>query len=318
MPAVVSRTSVGAFDAIALENAHVRAVVIPTLGGRVWELEDRARRHQWIWHRPDVPLTASTLGTAYDDVWAGGWEELFPNDAPGTFEGRSLPDHGEWWTMKWDVSDCSGGASARLQLSAETTVIKAFCTKEFELDSDAMALTVSYRIRSEEREPFTFLFKQHLPVELVPGCRLMLPGGRVRSVDPSFSTLAHGEGTFDWPMARSSSGQEIDLAVVPPSTSRAKEFVYVSDLPHAWCGIEHPAGASIRMDFDRQTLPFVWLFLTYGGWRDLYTAVLEPCSNMPKDLADATRLGQAARLDPGQDFRTSVSVTLGGLMGAAL
>jgi len=318
MPAVVSRTAVGAFDAIALENAHVRAVVMPTLGGRVWELEDRTRRHQWIWHRPDVSLAASAMGAVYDDVWAGGWEELFPNDAPGTFEGRSLPDHGEWWTMKWRVSDCSSGASARVQLSAETTVIKASCTKEFELDADAMTLSVSYRIRSEEREPFNFLFKQHLPVQLAPGCRLLLPGGRVQSVDPSFSTVATGAGPFDWPMAQSSSGQDIDLALVPPSTSRAKEFVYVHDLPDAWCGVEHPTGASIRMDFDRQTLPFVWLFLTYGGWRDLYTAVLEPCTNMPKDLGEATRLGQSARLARGQEFRTSVSVTIGGSMGATL
>lgn len=307
MSAMVSRTSVGAFEGIALENAHLRAVVMPTLGGRVWELEDRTRRHQWIWHRPDLSLTASTMGAAYDDVWAGGWEELFPNDAPCTFDGRSLPDHGEWWTMKWRVSDCSSGASARVQLSAETTVIKASCTKEFELDADATALTVSYRILSEEREPFNFLFKQHLPVQLAPGCRLLLPGGRVRPVDPSFSTLANGEEPFDWPMARSSSGQALDLALVPPSTGRTKEFVYVWDLPDAWCGVQHPKGASIRMDFDPQTLPFVWLFLTYGGWRDLYTVVLEPCSNMPKDLAEATRLGQSARLSPGQEFRTSVS-----------
>lgn len=316
MPAVVSRAWVGQFEAITLENAHLRAVVLPTLGGRVWELEDRARGHQWIWHRPDVPLTASTTGAVYDDVWAGGWEELFPNDAPGVFEGRSLPDHGEWWTIKWEVSECSSGACARVRLSASSTVIKASCRKEFSLDSDASTLSVSYRIRSEEREPFHFLFKQHLPVHLTPGCRLLLPGGTVQPVDPSFSTLAKGSAPFDWPMAPASSGQAVDLSLVPPSTDRAKEFVYVSDLPDSWCGVLHPNGTSIRMDFDGQTLPFVWLFLTYGGWRDLYTAVLEPCSNMPKDLAEAVCRGQSARLDPGQEFITVASVTLGCSPGA--
>jgi hypothetical protein len=195
-------------------------------------------------------------------------------------------------------------------------VIKASCTKEFRLDADTTTLTVAYQIRSEEREPFDFLFKQHLPLELAPGCRLLLPGGKVRAVDPSFSTLVRGSEPFDWPMAPTSNGHAVDLALVPASSVRAKDFLYVWDLPESWCGVEHPNGASIRMDFDAQTLPFVWLFLTYGGWRDLYTAVLEPCSNMPKNLAQAVRLGQSARLHPGQEFRTAVSVTLGGVPGA--
>ena len=69
------------------------------------------------------------------------------------------------------------------------------------------------------------------------------------------------------------------------------------------------------MEFDAERLPFVWLFLTYGGWRDLYTAVLEPCSNMPKDLQEAVRLGQSARLEPGEEFETAVTVTLSDLDG---
>ena len=87
MTAIVSRGSVGEFETIVLENSHLRAVIIPALGGRVWELEDRIRGRQWIWHREDVPLKASPIGAVYDDVWAGGWEELFPNDAPGMVRG---------------------------------------------------------------------------------------------------------------------------------------------------------------------------------------------------------------------------------------
>ena len=47
-----------------------------------------------------------------------------------------------------------------------------------------------------------------------------------------------------------------------------------------------------------------------GGWRDCYTAVLEPCTNLPKDLTEAVRAGTSARLAPGETFRTSVAVAL--------
>ena len=140
-----------------------------------------------------------------------------------------------------------------------------------------------------------------------------MPGGRVQAVDPLFGTMLPGGDPFYWPFARGG-GQVVDLSVIPHPSSKAREFVYVRDLPQPWCGIEDVLqGASIRMNFDSRQLPFVWLFLTYGGWRNLYTAVLEPCSNLPKDLSEAVRLGQSARLEPGQEFETRVSVTLAGL-----
>lgn len=311
--AVVYRSRVGNFEALVLENARLRAVVLPELGGRVWELEDRIRGRQWIWHREGVPLAVQTAGAAYDEVWAGGWEELFPNDAPASFEGRILPDHGEWWTLPWTVDASSAGEEAVVHLSATSSVVKATCAKVFRLPADAATLDVTYGIRSKEPLPFHFLFKQHLPIALTPSCRLQLPGGQVEAVDPSFGTWLPGPGPFTWPLALRE-GRERDLRSVPPREAAEREFVYVTDLPEPWCGVDDlRCRASLRMDFEADGFPFLWLFLSYGGWRETYTAVLEPCTNMPKDLEEAVRRGQSAHLLPGAEFRTTVSVTLGGV-----
>jgi len=311
MTATLTHGTVHGHASITLENRWLRAVVIPSLGGRVWELEDRLHGRQWIWHRPDVPLRAHPAGSSYDDVWAGGWEELFPNDAAGHFEGRDLPDHGEWWTLPFKVTSSTTESSARLRLEARSATVKAACVKEFELAADAAVLTVRYTIRSEEAEPFHFLFKQHLPVAISPECQLLLPGGRVTPVDGAFSTLLPSAESFEWPLAEAA-GRYVDLRAVPPAAQQLQEFVYVEALPEGWCGVRDLAtGATLRMDYDRRHMPFVWLFLAYGGWRGLYTAVLEPCTNLPKDLGEAVRRRQSARLNPGEDFATEVSVTLG-------
>jgi hypothetical protein len=317
MTAVVSHGDVSGFHAVTLENRWLRAVIVPSLGGRVWEIEDRLRKRQWIWHRDNVPLKASRIGEAYDDVWAGGWEELFPNDAPGSFEGRELPDHGEWWARSWTVDDSSSGAGARLTLSTTCAIVRASCIKEFVLHDDSPSLTVRYTIRSEETSAFHFLFKQHLPIRLTGDCRLLLPGGKMQAVDPAFGTMLPGAGPFEWPFA-GNGASSVDMRSVPPPSSAAREFLYVSGLPDGWCGVaDLERQASIRMNFDQRAFPFVWLFLSYGGWRQVNTAVLEPCSNMPKDLAEAVRSGQSAILQPGQEFKTTVSVTAGDLAGLA-
>ena len=189
--AVVDRSAIAGHRALVLENRHLRAAIVPALGGRVWTLDDLVRQRQWIWHRAGVPLVASALRRrCMTRSWAGGWEELFPNDAAGRFEGRDLPDHGEWWTMAWESTQHSDDQSARVRMTAQATIIKAECMKEFNLEHDASSLTVCCTsIRSLEPAPFHFLFKQHLPVRISPACDLVLPGGRVEPVDPSFGTI---------------------------------------------------------------------------------------------------------------------------------
>lgn len=309
MSASVRDESVAGFASVVLENSRLRAVLIPALGGRVWELFDKRHNRQWIWHRTGVPLVACSPGSLYDDVWAGGWEELFPNDSPGTFEGRVLADHGEWWTSGWCVVDVKEGTEAVVRLVAESHIRGACCIKEYRLNAQSATLRVRYYVQNLVPKSFHFLFKQHLPIAITPTCRLVLPGGLVSAVDPSFGTMLPGPGPFAWPKAG-----RVDLRKVPIPSHSTREFVYVNNMPEGWCGVDDwGSRATLRMHFDTRQLPFLWLFLTYGGWRGCYTAVLEPCTNMPKDLHEAVRLGQSACLAGDGLFETEITVTLGTL-----
>lgn len=311
MSASVARSVVQGFEALVIRNGRVTAVIIPSLGGRVWELTDERRQRQWIWHRPGFPLDNPPPEPRYDDVWTGGWEELFPNDAPGDFEGKNLPDHGEWWSLPWEVDEVRAGGEAVVRLSTNTRNRPAACTKEFRLGAESNTMTVSYRIENAAPEPFHFLFKQHLPVAITPDCRLLLPDGTVTAVDPTFGTLLPGPGPYACPAPVVTQNGKKDLGDIPPPDGLSREFVYVANLSRGWCGVADKTNrAELRLSWDRARLPFLWLFLSYGGWRDCYTAVLEPCTNMPKDLGEATRAGQSALLRAGEVFETTVAVTL--------
>lgn len=308
----ILHSTISGFAALTLQNDVVRATVIPELGGRIWELRDVVRGVDWIWHRPDVPLQRCAPGDEYDSVWAGGWEELFPNDAQGSFEGRTLPDHGEWWTRSWTVAEIDDGDTPRILLESRMNVCRARCTKEISLPKGASRVDVRYSIVSEESLPFHFLFKQHVPVSIAPGYRLVLPDGLVTPVDAAFSRIVASPEPTRWPSQSRHPAALADLSHVPSRESRLQEFVYVSELPAGtFRVVDASRGASVDMSWDLTTMPFLWLFISYGGWRDVYTVVVEPCTNMPKDLAQAVALRQSAVLHPGQRFETWMSVAVG-------
>lgn len=303
-PATLTRLDVSGRETWRLDNGRLRADVLPGFGARVWELTDLARGVQWIWHNPKTPLAAPAPGAGYDDGWAGGWEELFPNDAPGTFDGRTLPDHGEWWSSRWEAAPGPDGTSVRMRLDARS--VPALCEKTVSLAPGSRALEVRYRIRNEGDRPLRFMLKQHLAAAVRPGDRLELPGGAVRPVDLSFSTRLGAPGPTPWPEGRGPDGSAVDVSAAP-AAGADREFVYVTDLPEGWAGVVRPDGARLRLSFDRDVFPHCWFFMDFGGWRGLYTAVVEPCTQWPKDMASAAAAGRVRVLAPGAVLETAVT-----------
>lgn len=285
---------------VELANNTLRAVVLPELGGKIWELWHKPSGTQWLWQNPDIELQSTPPGASYDDNWAGGWEELFPNDAPCTFMGRDLPDHGEWWSQPWQwewVDESTERVSVRLWRASSLT--NTLCEKWITLEEQRPRVTIRYQVTNRNSQALHFLFKQHLAVAVTPAHQLELPGGKVVPVDSEFSTRLGADGDFEWPLGKAANGTPVDLSILPPWESRHREFVYIYDLPAGWCGVvDSRTGERLRLHFDREVFPYTWLFMTFGGWRDLYTVVLEPCTNMPKDLHRAHELGQCAALDP--------------------
>jgi hypothetical protein len=87
---------------VTLENTEIRLTLRPDLGGRIDQLEDLQTGHSWLWHPshygPDTTRSLA-VGASFDDHWTGGWDEVFPNDAAGEFQGlrsrRGLP---QWYS----------------------------------------------------------------------------------------------------------------------------------------------------------------------------------------------------------------------------
>jgi hypothetical protein len=292
---------------IRLENPRMHADILPDFGAKIWSLVDKATGTEWIWRNPHVGLQRPHESAGYDDHWSGGWEELFPNDAECSFQGRRLPDHGEWWSRAWDCEETERCA----QMTLRTASVPAYCEKTVSMDPEAARMDIRYRIRNLDDKPLRFLFKQHLPIAVTPHHRLELPGGTVLPIEEGFGTRIVSGGGFTWPLAPGPEGRRVNLEELPSPEHKHRDFLCVRDLPAGWCGVrDSRTGRRIRLHFPLHVFPFTWLFMTFGGWRDLYTVVLEPCTNMPKDLGAALKNGTCAELLPGGTLECQVSVEL--------
>lgn len=296
---------------LILQNTHIHLIIRPDLGGRIDQLQDRKTQHNWLWHPPDYDASQSrslSVGASFDDNWSGGWDEVFPNDAAGEFQGWNLVDHGELWSQAWKVIAAN---SLQVKLAYQCQTVPVAVEKTITLSQAQPDVQITYRFENQSDKTIPFLFKQHCAIAVDEGDEILLPDCQIEPAFLEFSKIIGKPGKTRFPKAYAADGTEIDVRFTPAQASRLQEFYYSSDLAVGECGIfNRRSQTTLKMQFDTADFPYVWLFQSYGGWRDFYMLVMEPCTTLPYDLEVACQNGTVAKLAPHEVQMRTLNVTL--------
>jgi hypothetical protein len=299
------------FQVIRLENALLRVDVVPELGGKIYSLIYKPFDRNLLWHNPRIELCKVPLGANYNNNYAGGWDELFPNDAPGDFQGESLPDHGELWCQAWDCAILEQSLEqVSIRLSRYGSVTQTLMEKTITLRRDEPVLRFHHRLTNFSNRELLFLWKLHPALAIGPDHRIDVPAKKVLLADlgPAFPDRFGGKvREYTWPTAFDPNGKECDLHVVLPPQSNVAEMHLCVELTDGWCALtDTKSKVGFGLNFPKDVFTTVWVLMLYGGWRGLYHVILEPCTAYPYDLREALQRGRLGHLGGGQTLEADV------------
>ncbi|MBM4166292.1 MAG: hypothetical protein FJ218_05140 [Ignavibacteria bacterium] len=277
-------------------------------GGNIKEIKDVRTQLDWIHYDASRMIESAGKERVYDDIWCGGFEELFPNDAPCFFEGRNLLDHGELWDARFDIVEYSSNV---IHLRKNCVTVPAVFEKRIILQHHTPKFSIEYTLENTGNVDFSYLLKLHPAMNIQEGDRIILPGGKIIPVDIQFSKIIGEAKEFDWPIVTMQDGTTADVSIIPIRENTLQEFIYVIDMPKGICGIyKSVSKQTFNIHFPLSVFPYCWLFLSYGGWRNYYTVVLEPCTNYPKDMSVAKTMGNCAILNAFEKKTFTVEVEI--------
>ena len=300
----------GDLELVTIENDALSVSVLPGAGGKIWSIISRAHDFDVLWHHPAIAPAAHPPGTLFDDVWAGGWDEVLPNDAPDPGTDTPLLDHGAIWTAPATVDvfdDAPTGEALHLTTVDPSRTWRL--ERTLSLAPIGARLTTAYALVNLSTRFQALQWKLHPALPVRHGMKLHLPGSRV-AIDPDFAagfTTRPGR----WPHLADHDGRQIDLRHLPDPGSGSMRFFHASQLAAGWCGVHWPdPGLSLRLDFDSALFRAVTVFATWGGWRDLDVLILEPATGAGTSLRALREQGEALILAPGERRATTVMVTI--------
>ena len=295
---------------VTLENRFLRLMILPEAGAKIWQITYKPKDSELLWNNPRIAPQRHSFNACYDDVWSGGWDELFPNDEAATIGGETFPDHGELWTGNWDFETFSSGDEAGVRLRFNTPISSIHVEKKIVLRRGASQIVFHHRFTNCGTLPFPFLWKLHPAFQVTPQHRLDFPPMQVE-LEPAFpGTLEGMPAKFDWPQLQAGT-RKVDLRRVPPAGERQLYFFYGTEMKDGWCAITNTATrVSCGLSFDPQVFRSCWLFASYGGWRNYNVAVLEPCTGYPLNFEAMQAAGRHLTLAPGENLETKVLFTV--------
>ncbi|MCI0421553.1 MAG: DUF5107 domain-containing protein [Acidobacteria bacterium] len=297
--------------AIEMENEWLQVTILPEVGAKIYDLLCKRTGRNFLWHNPRIAPQPYPIEGIFDNYWCGGWDDCFPTCDACELRGEHYPGLGELRSLHWEVESAdSHGEDSLARLSAFGPISPVRAEKRVVLAGNAPVLRMQYEITNLGMLPLDFIWGTHPALQPTGEMSLRIPA-RTGIVGEA-STLAFGAPgqRYHWPSLETI-GQVVDISRVQGSDLGAYCGHYVTDLEEGWYAVEDRlTGEGFLLQFPLDICPYLWLWLTYGGYRGHHHVIVEPWTSYPVNLAKAISQKTSRCLRPGEKFSVEVCATV--------
>jgi len=305
---------------LVLQNECLRVRVIPQLGCKIVEIYDLENDHEWLWSDKSRPIKAANYGDQYDLYDISGFDECFPNigisQDPKNI-GVTLPDHGEIWSLPWDVTQEENGVSA-------TVLGKLFDYRFFRrLSLKSNKLVIEYSVSNIGDSEITYMWSAHPLFAIDESMKIEISGNPKMSKEFGFGGRIgpDGDNWYEghlsehvWPSVVGADGRVSDMSEVSLDKVLTDKVVLDAPVDGLVSLKKLSSGRSLTMKFSPLELPFLGICYNFGAWpltgEPATWVALEPTTGKTDRLDECTKLDCARVLAPKSNANWSLEIEL--------
>ena len=298
-----------------LENEYLKVSLLPAYGGKFSSIIHKRSGTEFL-KQPRVPvdqIDTPSYGEAFLPPHAFGFDECFPNITPEKYKlnGHSvdLPDHGEIWSRESEVLVCDD------ELILISTGVEINYRFEKRISLNANRVVITYKLVNQEKLPFQYIWSTHPLLAIDEGDQILLPKKNNKLlVNWSSDNHLGKEGSqISWPLTDQTGNPDLSIVKGKNANVAAKLF---ADSAGGSAGIYRSLhNETLVFHFDPKTIPFVGLWLCYGGWpvnggEGDYTVAIEPTTAEFDSLNRAQKSGQAREIAAGESRTWKIEMSI--------
>lgn len=282
-----------------LENEVLRAVVL-NYGGKFVSVYHRELKHEFLTQPEEEAYRVSSYGSSFSEGAFCGFDDMFPTIDRCIYpvwphEGSVMPDHGEVWTVPWEVQAEEDG----LLLQVHGIRLPYILKKRITMDRET--IRIDYSAENQSPCPFSALWAAHPLLNCTENTRLLIKDAKkIINVMDSSTRLGRYGTLHPWPAAVLPDGGEYRMDKICSREVNLCEKYYVyNEIKEGSAAVIDPSGR-VTFHFPADKVPYLGVWVDEGGYAGKYHVALEPCT-APMDALDlAMKSGRAVNYAPGE------------------
>ncbi|WP_261131537.1 DUF5107 domain-containing protein [Bacillus sp. Marseille-Q3570] len=309
---MIRRSTFKGIDSIILENDQLRATILPGYGGKMASFYDKEAGYEWLFQSKAEQLRIPPYGADYAAYDSSGFDEIFPgiDQGPHPNDLQMIPDHGEVWTLPWNVTERAYG----LDLQVKSRVFPYRLFKKIRLEPDGVELR--YEALNDSNEDFPFIWTAHSLLNMNQSTTIALPDGlgEIMTVEHGSKHLGEWGTIHPYPLTSSKkTDQPIDLSRFDPLESdNMEKFYFTGSLKEGWCRVVHEdIGRSLTYRYPPDKVPYLGIWKTEGGYRGEYNFALEPCTGVYDDVYVANKIDKVSKIPANGSYSWTFTMEIG-------
>jgi galactose mutarotase-like enzyme len=295
------------FKHITLGNGVLEVDIVPELGGKMSQLTHLTTGTDFLLppQTADGKYKKPEYGGDFEQFDTSGFDECFPTvaDAEIDVDGEKIlfPDHGELWSRSWDVEQ--RGHSITLSIEG----VRWDYTFAKRITFEDNTIIIRYTLVNEEDRSLPFIWSAHPLLQITPDSEILFADAfdEVLVNWASDSRIGSYGDTISWPYLLND--EEVDFSKVPEQSFERTAKLFTPALQEGRVGLyREDADESICFEFDTEEVPYLGLWLCYGGWpvdvssdQKHMTVGLEPTTGRPDGLDESVKRGECPVLEAG-------------------
>jgi hypothetical protein len=284
-PAKQSVTQVSGFDIYSLRSDIAEIQVVPGTGAKIISLKSIRSGRDWMWSAYDPPqFFLNHPEDKFSQSPLIGVDECIPSVGECEWKGRRIADHGEAWSMPWELDRDAWEHGAIL-----TTTIMPISPFRIErsIRLEGRDIQFDYRLRNLGLEEEVYLWAIHPLFTILPGDHLNLPEAIKEVRLGGMMGFPAGSANDIWRWPEPFPGIRLD-DLDQFGTGRCCKL-FVDQIGEGRASITN-SKLKERVSFlwDVKENPALGIWTCAGAWNDFYQVALEPTNVGAECLAEAS------------------------------
>lgn len=316
---MISASVKNGVEVVTLQNDSVRVSVVPEIGGRMIEFRSLKTGNQFLMEgRADgIQHRGLSYGSEFSGLDAYGFDECFPTIEPSVYPSdleddanMDFPDHGELWTRPWRFEI----KNDELVLNIHGVQTEYFFRKTIRLIENG--ISIEYFLKNFRGTSFNYLWSAHPLLNVDPGDQIILPKdiSEVLINWASDQRLGKFGDLAPWPLFGNDG--KLNYSIVQNTSVGKAVKCFSNILADGYAALYHAkSDESIVFKFDPREIPYIGIWLCYGGWpaaknEKQLTVGLEPSKGRPDSLESSILRNECSTIDAGGEERWSLNISI--------